>query len=123
MKWGESISQQLTTCSITPNNYQELAMRTMNTSLTKQSLLANSAMGLAGEAGEYTDHVKKHLHQGHDLNREHLINELGDILWYVAEAATVLDTTIEDIMLGNINKLKSRYQQGFSEHDSITRLD
>lgn len=117
------LSVQAQLCTITPNDYQALAMRTMNDKLTKDHLLINSALGLAGETGEYVDHIKKHVHQGHILDRNHLINELGDILWYVAEAATVLDTTIEDIMMGNINKLKARYPQGFKEIDSVARLD
>ena len=75
---------------MTPNEYQRLAMTTLNPSLEKKDILINGVMGLCGEAGEAIDIVKKHLAQGHELDREHLIKELGDIAWYLAETATAL---------------------------------
>ena len=73
---------------MTINEYQELAMRTVNPALDKKDMLINSVMGLCGESGEAIDLVKKHLAQGHELDKEHLAKELGDIAWYLAEAAT-----------------------------------
>ena len=78
-------------------------------------------MGLCGEAGEAIDIVKKHLAQGHELDREHLIKELGDIAWYLAETATALDVSLEEVLQGNIKKLKKRYPEGFSVQDSMER--
>ena len=72
------------------NEYQELAMRTLNPELQKKDVLINSVMGLCGESGEAIDIVKKWLAQGHELDRERLAEELGDIAWYLAEAATAL---------------------------------
>ena len=65
--------------------------------------------------------MKKHLAQGHELDREHLIKELGDIAWYLAETATALDVSLEEVLQGNIKKLKKRYPEGFSVQDSMER--
>jgi len=103
------------------NEYQELAMTTLNPELSKKDVLINSVMGLCGESGEAIDIVKKWLAQGHDLDKEHLAKELGDIAWYLAEAATVLDMKLEDILQANIDKLKKRYPEGFDSQKSIQR--
>ena len=88
------------------NEYQDLAMTTLNPELSKRDALINSVMGLCGEAGEAIDVVKKWMAQGHELDRAHLAKELGDIAWYLAEAATALDLSLEDILRANIEKLK-----------------
>ena len=106
---------------MTPNEYQHLAMTTLNPQLSKQDVLINGVMGLCGESGEVIDLVKKHLHQGHTLDREKLIAELGDVAWYLAEIATVLDVSLEEVLEKNIQKLRARYPKGFSEYDSINR--
>ena len=59
--------------------------------------------------------------QGHALDRERLAKELGDIAWYLAEAATALDLSLEEILKANIEKLKKRYPEGFDETRSIDR--
>ena len=76
------------------DKYQELAMRTLNPEIDKKELILNAAMGLCGESGEVIDLVKKHLFQGHDLDDEKLIKELGDVAWYLAEAATALNLSL-----------------------------
>lgn len=106
---------------MTVNEYQELAMRTLNPSLSPKDVLINSVMGLCGESGEAIDLVKKWLAQGHELDRARLARELGDIAWYLAEAATALDLSLEDILSANIEKLKSRYPEGFDTERSISR--
>lgn len=100
--------------------YTELAQRTDGT-CTVEGKILNAALGLAGEAGEFADHIKKYQFQGHDLDKDHLIKELGDILWYVAQAAVGLETTIDEIMERNINKLKARYPDGFEAERSRNR--
>ena len=102
--------------------YQKLAMRTLNPELNKKDVLINSVMGLCGESGEAIDLVKKWLAQGHDLDKDRLSKELGDIAWYLAEAATALDLNLEDIFQGNIDKLKKRYPEGFMVEKSLVRL-
>ena len=105
------------------NEYQRLAMTTLNKDLNKKDVLINAVMGLCGESGEAIDIVKKHLHQGHELNKDKLIKELGDIAWYLAEAAYALDVDLSEVLEGNINKLKARYSEGFSVDKSVNRKD
>lgn len=106
---------------MTINEYQKLAMTTLNPKLSEKDILINGVMGLCGEAGEAIDLVKKHLAQGHELDKEHLIDELGDIAWYLAETAQVLGVTLEEVLERNISKLKKRYPEGFDEMKSIER--
>lgn len=108
---------------MTINEYQTLAMTTLNPTLSKKEILINSVMGLCGESGEAIDIVKKWLSQGHELDKERLVKELGDIAWYLAEAATVLEIPLEEILIANIEKLKKRYPEGFDVERSIVRLD
>ena len=103
------------------NEYQTLAMTTLNKNLTKKEILVNSVMGLNGEAGEAIDIVKKHLFHGHELNKEELIKELGDVAWYLAEVAYALDVDLETVLTLNIEKLKKRYPEGFDTNKSINR--
>ncbi len=107
--------------ALTANEYQELAMVTRNPDFSRQDMLLNGVMGLCGEAGETIDMVKKHLHQGHKLDREKLARELGDIAWYLAETAQALDLTLEDVLRLNLQKLQSRYPEGFSTERSVNR--
>ena len=104
------------------NEYQQLAMTTLNPELSKKEVLINSVMGLCGESGEAIDIVKKWLAQGHELDKAHLAKELGDIAWYLAEAATALDIPLEEILQANIDKLKKRYPEGFEAKRSQVRL-
>ena len=106
---------------MTINEYQKLAMTTLNPELSQKDVLINGVMGLCGESGEAIDIVKKWLAQGHDLDQEKLAKELGDICWYLAETATALDLSLEDIMAANIEKLKQRYPDGFDSQRSIHR--
>ena len=106
---------------MTVNEYQKLAMTTLNPNLSKKDILINGVMGLCGEAGEAIDIVKKHLAQGHPLDREKLLKELGDIAWYLAEVATVLGYDLEDILQANIDKLRKRFPEGFEVERSIYR--
>lgn len=108
---------------MTINEYQKLAMTTLNRELSQKDILINGVMGLCGESGEAIDIVKKHLAQGHELDKEHLIKELGDIAWYLAETAYALDVELEDVLAQNIEKLKKRYPEGFNKEQSINRMD
>lgn len=106
---------------MTANEYQRLAMTTLNPALDKKDVLINGVMGLCGEAGEAIDIVKKHLAQGHALDRDGLIRELGDVAWYLAETATALDVDLENVLARNIEKLKRRYPAGFDAEKSTHR--
>jgi Predicted pyrophosphatase len=101
---------------MTPDEYQRLALRTAAT-LDGQQRVINGAMGLAGEAGEVADSVKKWLYQGHALDHERLAHELGDILWYVALLSDTLGYGLEQIMAMNVRKLEARYPGGVFDAD------
>lgn len=83
--------------------------------------LINGLMGLNGEAGEAIDILKKHLFQGHELDREHLAKELGDVAWYLAVTADALGYTLEEILEMNVEKLRARYPDGFDPRKSVNR--
>ncbi len=103
------------------NTYQTLALQSLNKELKKDDVLINSVMGLCGESGEAIDIVKKWFAQGHPLDKEHLREELGDIAWYLAEAAFALDMDLEDILKANLEKLAKRYPKGFDKEASLKR--
>lgn len=103
------------------NEYQKLALTTANKNLSKKEMLVNGVMGLCGESGEAVDLVKKWLFQGHELDKAHLINELGDVAWYLAEAAYSLDVTLDEVLKLNVEKLKKRYPEGFASEKSLNR--
>ena len=105
------------------NDYQKAAMATLNPALDKKDVLINSVMGLCGESGEAIDIVKKWLMQGHELDREHLIRELGDVAWYLAEAATALAVPLEAVFQGNLDKLRQRFPNGFDTEASVNRKE
>ena len=111
---------------MTPNEYQRNAMRTASGISTScpENLLLQGVMGMSGESGEALDIVKKIMFQGHELNeatKEHLIRELGDVLWYVATTAEALGTDLETVMQTNIDKLRARYPMVFDAERSMHR--
>ena len=108
---------------MTANEYQRQALRTLNPALDRRDVLINGVMGLCGEAGEALDIVKKHLAQGHELDREGLIKELGDVAWYLAETAWALDVPLEAVLQRNLDKLRARYPEGFDSERSIGRAE
>ena len=105
------------------NVYQKLAMKTVNTELTKKDMLVNGVMGLNGESGEVIDVVKKHMFQGHELDIDKIKKELGDVMWYVAEVCEALDLSMDEVMEANIAKLANRFKNGFTKEESINRKE
>lgn len=99
---------------MTPNDYQQAALRTVPGDLPPERLLLNGLMGLNGEAGEAIDILKKHLFQGHELDTEHMAKELGDVAWYLAVSANAIGYDLETIMQMNVDKLKARYPDGLT---------
>ena len=89
--------------------------------------LLTAAVGMSAEAGEFTDIVKKMVSQGNPwnaANKHHLITELGDIMWYVANACMALEVSFDDVVETNIKKLEKRYPGGsFDAHYSENRLE
>ena len=89
------------------------------------SQLLTAALGLTAESGEFTEIVKKIILQGKPYNEDnvfHMKRELGDICWYIAQACMALDTTFDEIIEMNVEKLKTRYPGGeFDVHKSENR--
>lgn len=85
--------------------------------------LVNASLGITGEAGEIADHIKKVVFHGHELDREYLLKECGDELWYLAEITSRLNNKLSNVAAMNINKLAKRYPNGFDEDKSINRAD
>jgi len=100
------------------NKYQELASRTAN---PHDLELLNYGLGLAGEAGEIVELIKKSHFHGHVIDKTRITGELGDLMWYVSQVARVTGIDLEDVGQANIEKLKKRYPNGFSEKDSQNR--
>jgi NTP pyrophosphatase (non-canonical NTP hydrolase) len=104
------------------DEYQSLAARTLGPRTPEQQL-ANAALGLTGEAGEVAEHVKKHLFHATPLDRDAVVKELGDCLWYVAAMCTALGISMDHVGTANIEKLRRRYPDGFSAERSINRVE
>ena len=89
--------------------------------------LLTAAVGMSAESGEFTEIVKKMIFQGKPVNDDnlfHLKRELGDIMWYVAQACMALDTDFNEIIEMNVEKLKARYPGGeFDVHYSENRKE
>lgn len=104
------------------NKYQKAAFKLISKDGRKDMVL-NGVLGLAGESGECCDIVKKFKFQGHELDKEHLKDELGDVLWYIAETCSGLGITLEECAKYNLDKLHKRYPKGFSKNKSIHRKE
>ena len=87
--------------------------------------LLTAGVGIGAEGGEFTEIVKKICFQGkpyNEANREHMIVELGDVMWYVAQACMGLNVSLDEVIEMNVDKLRSRYPGGeFDIHQSENR--
>lgn len=101
---------------MTINEYQKEALRTAG-----EANIMNGVLGLCGESGECADMIKKWKFQGHALDKEHLAKELGDVAWYLAVSAHAIGYELETIMQMNVDKLRSRYPDGFDSNLSQHR--
>ena len=116
-----------TVTSDTSKNFVDLADRLGELDRQGANIerLTTAGVGLAAESGEFLEIVKKMVFQGkpwNDDNREHLIIELGDVMWYVAQACMALVIPFDEVIGGNIKKLEKRYPGGhFDIHDSENR--
>ncbi len=105
------------------NKYQELAMRTNRPEATPEQNLINGCLGLSGETGEVCDIVKKCMFQGHELEKERILDECSDVLWYLTLTVKSIGYSLNDAMEYNIDKLKKRYPDGFEVKRSINRAE
>ena len=100
------------------NNYQPVVERLSNETIAR---LMHYALGLATEAGEFQDAIKRHIAYGKPLDQTNLKEEVGDILWYVARICSLYGWDMKDVMDLNISKLKARFPEKFTEENALTR--
>jgi NTP pyrophosphatase (non-canonical NTP hydrolase) len=121
---------------MTPNEYQKLAQRTVmpdvaqyikiDERLNERPALSHvlvAALKLNSESGELSDALVKHICYGQPLDRNNIIEECGDLLWYIALILEKLDASMETCMYDNIVKLQKRYLEKFTEEHAAKRLD
>lgn len=105
----------------TDNNYQEEAKRTFKNLNSKEEDSIHMLLGLASEVGELQDAYKKHLAYGKDLDIVNVLEEIGDIKWYISNFCTVLGVKESDVERLNIEKLKQRYPDKFTNECANVR--
>lgn len=105
---------------MTGNEYQKLAVRTINADLSRRGKELHSLHGMVGEIGEIHSLYQK-IYQGHEFDEDHAKKELGDLLWFIAEYCTSNNWCLDEIMQMNIDKLKARFPEGFDVDKSLYR--
>lgn len=112
------------------NDYKNLVLKTESQNFdtiskrleSKRTLrLLHGACGIETEAGELLDTMKKHIFYGKDIDTVNIVEEVGDLMWYCAIILDELNVSFEDVMEKNINKLKARYGEKFTETRANTR--
>lgn len=103
---------------MTLNEYQMLARRTFK---GKVACVENALLGLAGESGEILDYIKKVKYQGHQYEAKVMLDEMGDVLFYLANLASLCGFTLQEVAEHNDHKLRKRYPSGFEKQRSINR--
>ena len=104
------------------NEYQRLAARTINKELTDAENEFHALHGMTGEIGELNSIYQKY-YQGHQMDYDHAMSELGDLLWFIAEYCTAMGWDLDVVAQKNINKLKVRYPEGFNVNRSLYRAE
>lgn len=107
---------------MTGSEYQLQASRTINRNLGDYHIEMHALHGMSAEIGEIHGLYQK-IYQGHKYDEEHLKKEVGDLLWFIAEYCTIMGWCLSDIMQLNIDKLRARYPEGFSEERSTNRAE
>lgn len=100
--------------------YQELARRTQNTEITLAEQERHALFGMASEVGEIHAVYQK-VFQGHNMDYMKVVDEMGDLMWFLAELADSIGVTLDDVAEHNIAKLKKRYPNGFDVEHSVHR--
>lgn len=108
---------------MTGQEYQEKAARTINKELTLKGQRNHALHGMVGEIGEIHSLYQK-VYQGHgEPDREHVLKEVGDLIWFIAEFLTSQGFSLDDCMQTNIDKLRKRYPEGFDAQHSLNRAE
>jgi NTP pyrophosphatase (non-canonical NTP hydrolase) len=106
---------------MTLNEYQEAALRTAPENVQSYHDLLHGGMGVATEAGELLDVIKKHHAYGKEIDLVNLREEIGDVLWYLALLCRATGTTLDQVAYRNIDKLRVRYPQKFTTINALNR--
>lgn len=104
------------------SEYQDLAARTINRKLSVQQIQLHALHGLCAEVGEIHGLFQKYF-QGHNFTADELRKEVGDVAWMLAELCTANGWSLESVLVENIEKLRRRYPEGFSEDRSLHRSE
>ncbi|KRN58733.1 nucleoside triphosphate pyrophosphohydrolase family protein [Limosilactobacillus secaliphilus] len=96
------------------DEYQKAAKRTL---YGNEQVLTNCALGLAGETGQVVDLVKNYTFRGKNLDRQELIHEMGDVLWYLSQVAEWADIPFDEVAESNIKALNKRYPHGYENQN------
>lgn len=104
------------------NEYQKMAARTINPELSHEEAVMHAVLGLNSEAGEIAGIFQKKF-QGHEVDKDHLTKEMGDVLWFLAELCTEMDISLTRVGMENIVKLKKRFPNGFESIKSLNRAE
>lgn len=123
MRSGTAEPPAVTVGALTLSEYQQAAARTVNRSLSTGERLVDAAAGLAEEAGEVLGVVRKHMFMHHELDRARLVTELGDALWCLTGVATAVGVSLDEVAVANVEKLRRRYPDGYSDSASARRAD
>lgn len=101
--------------------YESSVMRTTGNYRRYTDALQACALGLAGEAGEIADFIKKVMYHDHENDHDHIAEELGDLLWYITRMCVAIGVPLQDVAVMNIAKLARRYPDGFDPERSKNR--
>lgn len=107
---------------MTLNEYQQAAQRTMNRSLNFEETSRHALHGMCAEVGEIHSLFQK-FYQGHEVDAEHVMKEVGDLLWMIAEFCTIHGWSMSTVAQMNIDKLLARYPEGFNAEQSLHRKE
>jgi len=105
------------------NEYQRFSRRTVPPDMTDRDLLEMGVMGACGEAGEMIEVLKKHRFQEREFDRARLLNELGDLMWYIPRVCDALGVTMTEVARANLAKLAERYPDGWNAEDGKAKRD
>lgn len=104
---------------MTNGEFTDSVLRTWNKENLFQEQIINATLGIVGEAGEVAEAIKKWRFHGTDLNRAKIVEELGDVLYYVTAMLYLMGSSVSTAMDANSDKLRRRYPQGFEEGGGI----
>lgn len=104
------------------DEYQRRSLRTLNTEgKSQEQIISGLLLGIHGESGEISDIFKKHYNQGHGLDLDHVVEEIGDTMFYMVNLCNILEINMNDVLQQNIDKLLRRYPDGFESERSTNR--